>query len=73
MIRAGLKQNKIAEKIGTSRSIISRELKRNIDTGGYRPIQAQNKIDQRKLQIKRKSHFTLSQSKLILTELSRKI
>ena len=58
LIKAGYKQNKIAEKVGTSCSTISRELKRNTGLRSYRPIQAQNKATERQLQIKRARRFT---------------
>ena len=58
LIKAGYKQNKIAKKVGTSCSTISRELKRNTGLRGYQPIQAQNKATERQLQIKRARRFT---------------
>ena len=46
--QAGLKQTEIAEKVGVSKSTISREFSRNQGKRGWRPKQAQCMRDERR-------------------------
>jgi IS30 family transposase len=49
MKKAGFKQNQIAADIGVHRSTISREFSHNLGKRGYRPQQAHQKAQERKL------------------------
>lgn len=48
LLKAGLKQARIAEEMGVNKSTISRELERNKGRRGWRPKQAQQLRDERK-------------------------
>jgi IS30 family transposase len=59
--QAGLNQTKIAEKVGVSKSTISREFSRNKGQRGWRPKQAQSKRDERRQVCLNGSRFSLSE------------
>ncbi len=48
LLKAGLKQTKIAAELGVDKGTISRELKRNAGKRGWRPKQAQSMRDTRR-------------------------
>ena len=58
LLKAGLNQTKIADLIGTSKSTISREIKRNTGLKGYRPNQANQRALERRQNAEKHVRFT---------------
>jgi IS30 family transposase len=56
--KLGYNQSEIANLIDVNKSTISRELKNNSGLRGYRPKQAQEKINDRKKNARKNIHFT---------------
>ncbi len=57
MNKAGFKQTQIAAEIFVHRSTVSRELRRNQGERGYRPKQAHQKAQERKLKENPETHL----------------
>jgi len=58
LLKAGLKATDIADEVGVNKSTISRELKRNKGQRGWRPKQAQELRDERRLACTNARRFT---------------
>ena len=57
-LKIGVNQNKIADLIGTSKSTVSREIKRNTGLKGYRPNQAHQRALERRQNAEKHIRFT---------------
>jgi IS30 family transposase len=69
MLQAGYSRKMICVAIGKDKSVISRELKRNMSKRGYSPAQAQMYADERKERFRRPRKFTETVRRKVVGEL----